>query len=226
MCSRYNLTSPPEAVRAYFNVAKCEPFPPRYNIAPTQPVLIARRGHGGERELCLVRWGLIPGWAKNLEKFSTLINARAETLTEKPSFRGPLRHKRCLIPADGFYEWTGKPGNKQPHLIRPRGGGLMAFAGLYEEWLGPDGSEIDSMAIITVPANAAVRPIHDRMPAILPSEHFDAWLDVRAVDTPFAVPLLSPARDDLLEIVEVSRRLNNPRNDGPELLLPDRPALL
>ena len=102
----------------------------------------------------------------------------------------------------------------------------MAFAGLYEEWLGPDGSEIDSMAIITVPANAAVRPIHDRMPAILPSEHFDAWLDVRAVDTPFAVPLLSPARDDLLEIVEVSRRLNNPRNDGPELLLPDRPALL
>jgi putative SOS response-associated peptidase YedK len=170
---------------------------------------------------------LIPGWAKDLSKFSTLINARMETLLEKPSFRGAMRHKRCLVPADGFYEWTGKAGAKQPHLIRARANGPMAFAAIYEDWMGADGSEIESMAIITRAANATMQPIHDRMPAILPPAHFDAWLDVRGVDGPEAMGLLeAPVPDGELTISDVSRRLNNPRNEGADLLIPDRPTLL
>ncbi len=225
MCSRYSLTSPPEAVRAYFGARNRPEFPPRYNIAPTQPVLIARLDHKGERELTLVRWGLIPSWVKNPAEFTTLINARAETAAEKPSFRAALRHRRCLVPTDGFYEWTGKPGAKRPHLIRPRSGGPMAMAGLVEHWMGADGSEIETMAILTVAANATVAAVHDRMPLILAPETFALWLG-RAGSAPQTskpgtavdiLPLMVPAPDDLLEIVEVSPKLNNSRNEGPEV---------
>jgi putative SOS response-associated peptidase YedK len=226
MCSRYSLTSPPEAVRSYFGVRSVDQFPPRYNIAPTQPVHIVRLDPRGERELVLVRWGLIPSWVKDIGTFSALINARAETVGEKPSFRGAFRHKRCLVPTNGFYEWTGPRGAKQPHLIGRSGYELMAFAGLYEQWLGPDGSEIDSMAIITVRANAKVSAVHDRMPAILQPEHFEAWLDCRSGDGLIASQLMAPAEDGLLEIQDVSRQLNNPRNDGPELWQPDTTTLL
>ena len=167
MCSRYSLTSPPEAVRSYFKARNSPNFPPRYNIAPTQPVLIASHDAKAERELTLVRWGLIPSWVKNPAEFTTIINARAETAAEKPSFRAALRHRRCLVPADGFYEWIGKPGAKRPHLIRPKAGGPMAFGALAEHWMGPDGSEIETMAILTVAANRTVSVLHDRMPLIL-----------------------------------------------------------
>jgi putative SOS response-associated peptidase YedK len=226
MCSRYSLTSPPEAVRSYFAARNKPEFPPRYNIAPTQPVLIARLDAKSARELALVRWGLIPSWVKNPAEFTTLINARAETAAEKPSFRAALRHRRCLVPADGFYEWTGKPGSKRPHLIRPRTRGPMAMAGLYEHWLGPDGSELETMAILTVAANATVSALHDRMPLILPPETFDLWLDCRPGTATAILELLAPAPDDLLEIVEVSPKLNNPRNEGPEVQEPVRSALL
>lgn len=220
MCSRYSLTSPPEAVRAYFGTFNREVFPPRFNIAPTQPVLIVRSNERGERMLTLVRWGLIPSWVKNPAEFTTLINARAETAAEKASFRGAMRHRRCLVPTDGFYEWTGPKGEKQPHLVRPRGGGLMAMAGLHEHWLGADGSEIDTMAILTVPANATMQPIHDRMPAIIAREHFDIWLDCRSGTADFAADLLRPAPEDLLETIAISRKLNSPRNEGPEVQEP------
>lgn len=217
MCSRYSLTSPPEAVRAYFGHANAVDFPPRYNIAPTQPVLIVRLDHARRRELALVRWGLIPSWAKDPAKLSSLINARAETAAEKPSFRGSLRHRRCLVPADCFYEWTGRPGAKRPFLVRPAAGGPMAFAGLWEHWLGADGSEIETMAILTVPANAAVARVHDRMPAILAPEDFEAWLDIRSGRSDEAMALLRRAPDGALEVMEVSPKLNNPRNEGPEV---------
>ncbi len=217
MCSRYSLTSPPEAVRAYFGARNKPQFPPRFNIAPTQPVLVARLDHKAERELTLVRWGLIPSWVKNPAEFTTLINARSETAAEKPSFRAALRHRRCLVPADGFYEWTGKPGSKRPHLIRPRGGGPMALAGLLEHWMGADGSEIETMAILTVEANTAVSMVHDRMPLILGPETFDVWLDCRPGTAVDVMPLMVPAPDDLLEIVEVSPKLNNSRNEGPDV---------
>lgn len=226
MCSRYSLTSPPEAVRAYFKLAAIEPFPPRVNIAPTQPVGIVRLGTDGEREFHLVRWGLLPPWVKDPRSFSTLINAHSETAGEKPSFRGAMRHRRCLVPSDGFYEWTGAPGSKQPHLIRPKRGGPFAMAGLWEHWLGSDGSEVETMAILTTAANKTMSAIHDRMPVILPPEHFDVWLDTRPGSALPVEGLLAPAPDDLLEIIAVDKRLNNPRNEGPDLLLPlsDPPA--
>lgn len=225
MCSRYSLTSPPEAVRSYFKLNSVEPFPPRYNIAPTQPVAIVRTDLKGERELALVRWGLIPSWVKDPREFSTLINARSETAAEKASFRASLRHRRCLVPTDGFYEWTGKPGSKRPHLIRPRAGGLMAMAGLWDHWLGADGSEIETMAILTTAANQPVSALHERMPVILAPEHFDQWLDCRPGTPDFVRDLLRPAPDEALDIVEVSARLNNPRNEGPEVQEPVRTTL-
>lgn len=220
MCSRYSLTSPPEAVRSYFGAFVREEFPPRYNIAPTQPVHIVRNDHKGARELVLVRWGLIPSWVKQPKEFATLVNARSEGAGEKPSFRAALRHRRCLVPTDGFYEWTGEKGEKQPHLVRRKGGGLFAMAGLWEHWIGADGSEIETMAILTVAANSAIRPIHDRMPAIVARDAFDFWLDTRSGKSDLAQAVLQPAPADLLEIIPVSRRLNNSRNEGPDLLGP------
>ena len=220
MCSRYCLTSPPAVVRAAFGTRNDEDFPPRYNIAPTQPVAIVRLDHRRERELTLVRWGLIPSWVKDPRlvtgQISTLVNARAETAEDKPSFRGPLRHRRCLVPADGYYEWIGHPGDKRPHLLRPRAGGPIALAGLWEHWLGADGSEIETMAILTVRANAVAARVNDRMPVILAPDQFEAWLDVSSGQSGAAASLLAPAPDDLLEVVEVSPKLNNPRNEGPE----------
>jgi putative SOS response-associated peptidase YedK len=220
MCSRYSLTSPPEAVRAYFRYDNAAVFPPRYNIAPSQPVAIVRNTPAGGRELALVRWGLIPSWVKDPREFKMLINARGETAADKPSFRGAMRHRRCLVPTDGFYEWTGAAGAKRPFLVRPRGGAPMALAGIWEHWLGADGSEIETMAILTVAANDAMSVLHDRMPAIIAPEQFDAWLDCSSGSSREVVELLTPAPNDLLELVEVSRKLNNPRNEGPEVQEP------
>lgn len=235
MCSRYSLTSPHEAVRAYFEYGNEHPFPPRYNIAPTDPVAIVRPGGRFARELVLVRWGLIPGWVKDPGQFSTLINARAETLAEKPSFRTALRHKRCLVPANGFFEWTGRRGAKRPHYIHRSDWRAeasddllppLAFAGLYEDWLGADGSEIDTMAIVTVAANKTISPLHDRMPALLQPEDFDAWLDVKNVRDRAALDLLKPAPENVLAVTEVSPAVNNPKAEGPALLQPEMPRLI
>jgi putative SOS response-associated peptidase YedK len=220
MCSRYTLTSPPEAVRAYFRYANEAEFPPRYNIAPSQPVAIVRDTPRGGREMALVRWGLIPSWVKDPRAFKMLINARSESAVDKPSFRAALRHKRCLVPADGFYEWTGSAAARRPHLVRPRLGGPMGLAAIYENWLGADGSEIETMAVLTTASNAAMSALHDRMPVIIQPEHFDLWLDCRPGTTGDIVHLLAPPAEDLLDIVEVSRKLNNPRNEGPEVQEP------
>lgn len=219
MCSRYTLTSPPEAVRSYFRTEAAEPFPPRYNIAPTQPVLIVRNAPRAARELRLVRWGLLPPWVKDPREFATLTNARSETAAEKPSFRGALRHRRCLVPTDGFYEWTGAAKAKTPHLIRakadPAGSHLMAMAGLWENWVGADGSELETMAILTTAANATMSTIHDRMPVILAPDQFDHWLDCTPGSADGVMDLLAPSGDDLLEILPMSVKVNNSRNEGP-----------
>ncbi|KUO58817.1 MAG: hypothetical protein APF80_14785 [Alphaproteobacteria bacterium BRH_c36] len=220
MCSRYSLTSPPEAVRATFGYRNEAEFPPRYNIAPTQPVAIVRDSHAGERELALVRWGLIPSWAKDPAKFTTLINARSETAAEKPSFRGSMRHRRCIVPADAFYEWTGKPGSKQPHMIGLRSGEIMGLAGIWEHWLGADGSEIETMAILTTSANADMAAIHDRMPVILRALDYDQWLDCKSGTSVGLEGLMRPVADGALKIVAVSRELNNPRNDRRDVQHP------
>ena len=226
MCSRYSLTSPPEAIGKLFAVTVEEAFPPRYNIAPTEPVLIVRNGERGARELVLVRWGLIPSWVKDPREFSTLINARSETAAEKPSFRGAMRHRRCLVPTDGFYEWTGKAGAKRPHLVRLEDHKPFAFAGIWENWLGADGSEMQTMAILTTSANTDMSAVHDRMPVIVGDRDFSRWLDVKPGTAEGVLDLLHPIEDGRLEIVEVNPKLNNPRNEGPELQTPVRTTLL
>ncbi len=223
MCSRYSLTSPVEAVRRLFKFEnEVEAFPPRYNIAPTDPVHIVRVAPSGRRELLLVRWGLIPAWVKDPRSFSTLINARSEGAAEKPSFRSAYRYRRCLVPTDGFYEWTGKPGAKQPHLIRLKTHDLFALAGLWETWLGADGSELDSMVILTTAANGDLQHIHERMPVIIEPADHELWLDGSGspAATEAAGKLLRPYREGLLEAMAVNRKLNDARLEGPELQAP------
>lgn len=219
MCNRYFLTSSPDAVRRTFGYAETPEFPPRYNIAPTQPVAIVHYGLSRQPEFRLVRWGLVPAWWKNPRELPNFFNARAEGLLDKPSFRGPFRHRRCLVPADGFYEWTGEKGRRVPHAVRPRSGGPIAFAGLHEIWLGADGSELETMAIITVAAAGTLARLHDRMPAILPPSDFAAWFDPRT-KAEAAHAMLRPVTDDELMVTEVARRVNDARNDGPDLLAP------
>ena len=217
MCGRYLITSNPEAVRALFRYLEQPNFPARYNIAPTQPMPIVRIAEG-ERHFALVRWGLVPSWVKDPRAFSLLNNARGETVNEKPAFRNAMKRRRCLIPADGFYEWKQEGGRKQPFLIRPRDGAPLAFAGLWETWMGPNGEEMETAAIITTQANRDIAHVHDRMPVIIPPDTFDFWLDCNKVDAVAAAAILVPARMGLLEAYEVSTAVNRVANDGPALL--------
>lgn len=221
MCSRFSQTLPPDAVRSYFGYRNQPNFPARFNIAPTQPIPVVRQTKEMGREFVLMRWGLIPSWVKSPDTFATLINARAETAVEKPAFRAAMKYRRCLIIADGFLEWTGPKGKKRPFHVHRRGStDPLPLAGMWEHWMGPDGSEIESATILTTTANADVSPLHDRMPVIIEPEDFDAWLDCERVPADEAHSLLVPARDGLLEAVEVHPKINNPRFDEPGVLEP------
>ncbi len=223
MCGRYGLSAAPVKVRAFFGYADTPNFPPRYNIAPTQPIAIVR-GDAGTRRFALVRWGLLPSWVKEPGDFPLLINARSETAAEKPAFRAAMRHRRCLIPANGFYEWRKTPAGKQPYWVRPADGRLLAFAGLWEIWSDRDGGEIETAAILTTASNRRLADIHDRMPAVIPPSAFDAWLDTAGHAPGDVADLLKPAPDDAFEPVPVSRRVNRVSNDDPSLQEPDAPA--
>lgn len=226
MCSRYSLTISPQALSRAFGRYEGEDFPPRYNIAPSQPVLIVRTSVRGEREFQLVRWGLIPSWAKDPGQYGMLVNARAETAAEKPSFRGPMRHRRCLVPTTGYYEWTGGRGSRQPHLIRLRDQPVFAMAGLWEAWLGADGSEIETMAILTTTASDDVAAIHDRMPVIIEPQHYDRWLDCRSGRENEVLDLLAPLPKGRMTTMSINPKLNDPRAEGPDLHQPPNPTLL
>lgn len=220
MCGRYALTATPEEVRAVFGYVDMPNFPPRYNVAPTQPVAIVRMERG-ERRFALVRWGLVPAWVKDPRSFALLFNARAEGAADKPAFRAAMRYRRCLLPVSGFYEWRRLPGGgKQAFWIRPRGGGLLALAGLWETWSDRDGSEVDTAAILTTAANAVLAPVHDRMPVIIAPADFSRWLGAPEVTPAEVADLLHPPSDTLLEAIPVSDRVNAARNEGPELQTP------
>lgn len=226
MCSRYSLTSPPEAVRAYFGYRDTPNFPARYNVAPTQPIPVVCLDKEGARRFRLMRWGLLPAFVKDPKQFPTLINARSEDALSKPSFRNAMRWRRCLIPTDGFYEWTGPKSARRPFLLRPREPRLIAFAGLYERWRDGEGGEVDTVAILTCPANRTVTPLHDRMPVVLSPEHFDAWLDCKGTAAQAAAELLLPAAGDLLEAVEMHPKINDSRKDEPGIQEPLQKELL
>jgi putative SOS response-associated peptidase YedK len=220
MCGRYLLVSSPEAVRRLFGHEERPNFPSRYNIAPTQPVATVRLERGARR-FALVRWGLVPPWTKDLKALPLLVNARAETVREKPAFRTAFRRRRCLLAADGWYEWMamGVGKTKQPYLIAPLAGGPISFAGLWETYAGADGAEIESAAVVTVAASPALAPIHDRMPAVLAPHLFAAWLDP---ETPAAEAhaMLAPAPDGAFAATPVSTLVNKVANDGPDLVRP------
>jgi Uncharacterized conserved protein len=231
MCGRFALTSKPDAVEEHFSLASLEAFPPRYNIAPTQPILIVIGTGGGEpgsnlppRKAMLARWGLIPGWVKDPNDFPLLINARSETVIEKASFRAAMRHRRVLVPASGFYEWhrpDKESGRKaQAYWIRPRHGEIVAFAGLMETWGSADGSEMDTAAIVTCPANNAIGRIHDRMPVVIRPEDFTRWLDCQTGEPRHVADLMRPTEDDFFEAIPVSDLVNKVKNTGPEIQAP------
>lgn len=217
MCGRYSITTAPEAMRALFRYKEQPNFPPRYNVAPTQPVPIVRLVEG-ERRFALVRWGLIPPWVKDPRNFTLLVNARGESVNEKASFRNAMRRRRCLFPADGFYEWRPEGRGRRPFHVRPKGGGPMAFAGLWETWTGPNGEELETAAIITTNANRTLAAIHERMPVVVPPEAFDLWLDCANVDAKTASAMITPAPEDALEAYEISPAVNRVANDSPELI--------
>ena len=226
MCSRYSLTSPPEAVRAYFGYSDTPNFPARYNVAPTQAIAVVALDREGVRRFRLMRWGLLPAFVKDPKQFPTLINARSEEVLEKPSFRHAMRFRRCLVPADGFYEWTGPKGTRRPFLLRPPEARPIAFAGIYERWRDGKGGEIDTVAILTCPANGTIAKLHDRMPAVVAPEHFAAWLDVKATPAEAAQRLLRPAPDDLFEAIEMHPKINDSKRDEPGIQEPLEPSLL
>lgn len=220
MCGRFTLTASGDELATLFALEQAPNLEPRYNIAPTQPVAVVRLDHEGRRrEFTLMRWGLIPSWAKDISIGNRLINARAETLTEKPAFRTAFRRRRCLIPANGFYEWQ-KPaaGRKQPYFIGLPDRRPFAFAGLWEHWEGADGSVLDTCAIITTAANERVRVLHDRMPVILERADFGDWLDP-ATTLDRLLHLLRPYPFEML-IYPVSTLVNAPENDRPECIIP------
>jgi putative SOS response-associated peptidase YedK len=200
-----------------FRFAERPNFPPRYNIAPTQDVPIVRLTRERDaRELILVRWGLVPYWAEDIAIGNRLINARAESIERAPAFREAYRRRRCLVPADGFFEWKKEGKARHPLLVRRRGGASFAFAGLWERWKQPDGSVLRSCTIITCPPNELVAPVHDRMPVILDPVDFERWLDPQAAGR----ELLKPCPAEWLEAFPVNPKVNSPANDDPECIAP------
>ena len=221
MCGRFLFTSPPEAVGRAFEVAIRDNFPPRWNIAPTQPIGVIRLDSRRAREFALVRWGFVPSWAKKdyFEKVGTkpLINARGETVAEKPTFRSAFKRRRCLVPADGFYEWRTENGARQPYLIRPKKDGVFAFAGLWESAIDPDGGEIDTAAIITAAAGADIAPLHNREPVVIARENFARWLDPDETSASDAQTLLRAPPTGFWTYHAVSKAVNNARHEGETL---------
>jgi putative SOS response-associated peptidase YedK len=225
MCGRYLLKAPADALRRAFGFVEQPNLMPRYNIAPTQDVAVIRerREPKGERTLQLLRWGLIPSWAEDMKGGAKLINARAEGITERPSFREAFQKRRCLVPADGFYEWRTEGKLKQPYLIQRRDRAPFAFAGLWERWIPktqpPEPAYIDSFTIVTTEANALLRPLHVRMPVILAPEDYARWFDRGTTEAELKA-LLKPAPEDLLAYVPVSPRVNAAAPDDGGLIEP------
>ena len=218
MCGRYVFTSPLEAIQLLFRFDQMTNLGPNYNVAPTHEMPIIRRKKGDRRnELAMARWGLIPHWAKDAKIAYSTINARSETAATKPAFRDAFKSRRALIPADGFFEWKRHSKNdKQPYLIRMKGGGPFAFAGLWSTWESPEGDDITSYNIVTTEPNDLMKEIHNRMPVILGKDDHDRWLDLDADTT----EVLRPFPSDWLEAYPVDKRVGNVRNNDASLIEP------
>lgn len=229
MCGRFTQQRPSAELAALFAAEDLAASPGgRFNLAPQQAGLVVVERDDLRRAIVPYRWGLIPSWAKDAKMGSRLINARAETVATTPAFRASFARRRCIVPADGFYEWERMtPEIRQPNLVRRVDGEPMAFAGLWSIWRDPaepDAEPVRTFSIITTSANATLAPIHDRMPVILPSSAWEAWMAPAPAEPGELLALLAPAPDDLLVRFPVSRRVNNIRNEGPELVVPLGPT--
>ena len=217
MCGRYTLIADLGDLARRFEFDGGEfSYDPGYNIAPTESVLTVRKVEG--REAAFMRWGLVPFWAKDLKIGARMINARAETVAEKPAFRNALKKRRCLILADGYYEWQKTPVGKRPYRIIMESGEPFAMAGLWETWKDPQGNVVPSCTIITTTANNFLEPIHNRMPVILPRESEEMWLDSGVEDPASLIGILAPYPEECMDAYEVSTMVNYARNDGPEVI--------
>lgn len=221
MCGRFTLNQPVEALAKVFDVQQLPDLAAEYNIAPTQKVAtVLQNPESKKREFQQLHWGLIPSWAKDPGIGAKTINARAETVAEKPAFRSAFKHRRCLVLADGFYEWQRQQGKKQPFYFRLQDGQPFAFAGLWERWHSPDNEEIISCTILTTAANELLQPIHERMPVILDPQDYDLWLDSQ-VQTPQTLQqLLRPYPASAMTAYPVSTLVNNSRHNSPECIIP------
>ncbi len=215
MCGRFTLTVSGAKLAETFDLDNPPQLTARYNIAPTQQVALIRADGEGHRQCCQARWGLVPSWAKDLRIGARLINARCETVAVKPAFRAAVRHRRCLIPADGFYEWQSTAAGKQPYLIRFCHGRPFAMAGIWERWQQPDGALLSSCTIITTAANQVVAPVHDRMPVILSRSNQVEWLQPTPLDRARLEAILLPHPPAEMEAYPVSQRINSPAHDDP-----------
>lgn len=213
------MTSPPEALRQLFGYAEQPNFPPRYNVAPTQPIPVIT-GNDGGRHFQLMRWGLIPSWVKDARSFTLLINARAETVRDKPAFSNAMKRRRCVVPADGYYEWKPNVTPKQPYFIRRHDRQPFGFAALCETWTGPNGEEMDSVAIVTTAASSRMADLHSRAPVVIPQDDIARWLDCRTVDADEALTLLTPPPIETFTWYAVSMRVNKVANDDADLISP------
>lgn len=227
MCGRFTLTSPAQVIAEVFGIDPPAGFEARYNICPTQAVLAVRRTRDhDQRTMAFLHWGLVPHWMKEPPKDGRMINARSETAAEKPAFRDAFKSKRCLVPADGFFEWKKEGGGKQPYLIRLKSAEPFAIAGLWASWRRDDGPRLESCTLLTTSPNELMQPIHDRMPVLLPRESWDLWLDPEVSDAGRLKPLLRPAPADTMEAFPVSQHVNSPRNDDPKCLEREAPLTL
>ncbi|MGH7135757.1 MAG: SOS response-associated peptidase [Pirellulales bacterium] len=222
MCGRFTLRTPMSDVAKAFGVAADQAAPFLFNIAPTQEVAAIRITAGGQRELCALKWGLVPGWADDMAIGNRMINARAETVATKPAYRRSFKSRRCLVIADGFYEWQKNGRQKQPFYIRLKGDRPFGIAGLWESW-SKGGSVVESCALITTTANELVAPIHDRMPVIVPPEAYDLWLSPETQETELLASLLRPYAAVEMDAYPVSTRVNSPAYNEPDCIhrLPD-----
>ena len=227
MCGRMVLYTPIKDLREFFAIEnEVADFCPGYNVCPSQPILAVRAAEKGTREGVLLKWGLIPSWAKDETIGNKLANARSETVAEKPSFRTAFKKRRCLIPADGFYEWRTEGGKKRPYFIRFRDQHPFAIAGLYEGWRKPGtAEEIQTVTLLTTGPNELMAPIHNRMPVILAPKDFERWLDPALTAAGAVQDLLAPCPPEGMEAIPVRPLVNNPRNQGPDLIEPDLPAV-
>lgn len=223
MCGRFTLAVP-DRVEEFFQLAGVPELKPRYNIAPTQPAPVVRLdAEKQERRLCMLHWGLIPYWAGDPAVGGRMINARSETVTARPAFRNAFKKRRCLVIADGFYEWQKKPGEKrkQPYYIRMRDETPFAFAGLWERWTGPDQAVIESCTVLTTGPNELMQPLHNRMPVILPRENYDAWLHPLTPSAARLEAMCRPFDSDAMIAFPVSTLVNSPANDQPACIEPE-----